>query len=1192
MSMNLILRSTRLAAGAGVLTLWAGLSGPAAIAGTVDLGTAPPDLSSAVNPNVIVTFDDSGSMGATALPDGMGDDYNNKYYYDPRQNLIYFDPLKDYPPPLRPDGSSFPNSTYSAAWRDGICANWTPSYCSGAANTKDLRSKFFESFANGTSTTNRPNSTTTTLASIPTGVRPTSGAGFWYNCPTDLSNTGCTLNVIGTAADPMPNPPAPAVKVPIDQRFANWYSYYRTRNLMTRSALSRTFGGPALDNKVRVIWQTINADFGGTPLIRSRQVQELTGTWKTSFFNWLFEVSNNGGTPNRRATIEAAKVAERSLTTDYMNPYWYPPLVAGGSGRSLECRQNFHMLVTDGYWNEGDPTLPTPYVKQNTSFTLPDGKAYSSADPLTKIYWNVAGTAYDSSISNIAFNYWARDLQPTLANKVPAYWADRSAPAGTVVPPNDPGSVPEVYWNPANDPATWQHVVQYMVALGIAGNLNYPGDYAALLAGTKAWTTPANNSAPGIDDTWHAAINSRGEFFSAKNPTELVDQMTTILTSILTRRGASTTPAVSTGVLTTTAKGFIAGYDSADWSGYLLAQQIDSNGNLLPTVDWDAGCLLTGGPCPSMGPSANFPVPAPNSRVIVTSDGTINSGKPFRWASLSTAQQTALNATDSRGQERLNYLRGDRSSETLTTLPLRKRGSLLGPVVNGQPRYYGPSETNYDDLWPAGSPEMSLPFKAASAYREQKLSRQERVFLASNDGMLHAFDMSGKERWAYIPSSLFPSGKLKTLTDRNAGLVPTVDDRPVIGDAYIRGQWRSVLIGTLRFGGRGVYVLDISDAANGESETSVAGKVLWEFNATSPGGANLGYTYDSANLARLSNGKWVVLISSGYFPNTGPDSLIAPAVANQTSLFVVDLETGSLIRELRTPATVVSYGLSGPEVVSYGRGENINIDSFAVAGDLAGNLWRFNLEDPNPTNWNVTLMFQTYDGVAADIGKQPITVTPIAFNDLRNKDMAILLFGTGKYLGDSDRLATGTPQQYLYGIRDKGPTMPRVTQAQLLQQTMTNEAGNRRAITTNAISDTQEGWRINLPTLGERNVVTLTPIFVNGLAVYSTVIPAGDNPCDPSRTGAIVVVDAGTGGGPKDLLEGAFGAAPGAGKSWAGQVVANPPAAGALGAVNRPGGGALILPGILPVGGGPPVSLNVIPVWRRGSWREALDFTE
>ncbi|MCQ4163776.1 pilus assembly protein [Tahibacter harae] len=1188
---------------AALATVLAGLSAPTAFATTVDLGSSPPDISSAVNPNVVVTFDDSGSMGATALPDSMSDDYNKKYYYDPRQNLIYFDPLKDYPPPLRPDGTAFPDATYTAAWRDGICANWSGSYCYGAANTRNLSTQFHQNFANETSTTNRPNSTTTTLAAIPTGVRGSITAGFWFECPTSLSETGCVMKVIGTAADPKPAPAPPAVAVPITTRFANWYAYYRTRNLMTRTALSRVFGGTSLDNKVRVIWQTINADYGSTPAIRSREVQDLTGTWKQNFFNWMFDVTNNGGTPNRRATIEAGKVFERTLTSNYMNPYWYPPLVAGGTGRSLECRQNFHMLVTDGYWNEGDPGLPTPYLKVSDSFTLPDGKAYAPGTADTKVYSNVGN--YDSSIANIGFNYWARDLQPSLDNKVPAFYTDRTAPSGVVVPPTDPGSVAAVYWNPANDPATWQHVVQYMVTLGIAGNLSFPGDYAALRAGTKAWPTPSNNSPPAVDDTWHAAVNSRGEYFSAKNPTELVDQMTTILTSILTRRGGSTSPAVSTGVLTSNTLAFSAGYDSADWSGFLLGQEILSDGTLLSPPKWDASCRLTGGPCASTGNSTNAaPNPTPANRVILTSDSTVGSGKPFRWSALSAVQQAALqlislpSTLDTRGAERVDYLRGVRTSESLAgAQALRKRGSVLGAVVNAQPRFYGPVEGTFTDDFPVGSPEYNAATSGTggkfSDFRRAQLSRKPRVYMAANDGMLHAFDASdgpdgGLEKWAFVPNTLIMNGKMKKLTEPAIGLLPTVDDRPVIGEVFRNGSWRSLLVGSLRFGGRGIYALDITSPD--ATEANAASKVLWEFNNLSPGGANLGYTYDSANVARLRNGKWVVLVSSGYFPAVGPDSTAPAALLDRTSLFVIDLETGLLLREIQTPAGVRSYGLSGPEVVGYGNGEFRNVDDFAVAGDLAGNLWRFDLTDASPANWSVDLMFSTYDNVAADVGKQPITVTPIAFGDKRSTvgKGAILVFGTGKYLGDSDRLAAGTPTQSYYGIKDMGKGMTRITKAELVEQTMVRLPSGTRTLTNLPVPGSSKGWRFNFPVLGERNVVTLTPVFANGTAIFSTVIPAGDNPCDPARTGAIIVVDAQNGTGPGTLLNEAFGGAS-ATANAAGKDVANPPAAGALGAVTAIGGGAYTALGLTDAAGNP-ISLNVIPVWRRGSWREALDF--
>jgi type IV pilus assembly protein PilY1 len=58
-----------------------------------------------------------------------------------------------------------------------------------------------------------------------------------------------------------------AVSVPASQyqNFANWYAYYRYRNLMARSAMARVFGviGGKSAANVRVTWQNLgnNSNF-------------------------------------------------------------------------------------------------------------------------------------------------------------------------------------------------------------------------------------------------------------------------------------------------------------------------------------------------------------------------------------------------------------------------------------------------------------------------------------------------------------------------------------------------------------------------------------------------------------------------------------------------------------------------------------------------------------------------------------------------------------------------------------------------------------------------------------------------------------------------------------------------------------------------------------------------------------------
>ena len=169
-------------------------------------------------------------------------------------------------------------------------------------------------------------------------------------------------------------------------------------------------------------------------------------------------------------------------------------------------------------------------------------------------------TSY-STLSDIAFNYWATNLRPDFQNAagtgpkldVPPSFTDFTDINNKAVSWTGLGTVPgQIYFNPKNDPATWPHVVQYMITLGINGSLAFDGDYAALRNGTKSWPTPTgtgNGDLTDIDDTWHAAVNSRGQYFSARDPQALTTALTQLLSRIIARTSSSVAGALSTAVL-------------------------------------------------------------------------------------------------------------------------------------------------------------------------------------------------------------------------------------------------------------------------------------------------------------------------------------------------------------------------------------------------------------------------------------------------------------------------------------------------------------------------------------------------------------------------------------------------------------------------------------------------------------------
>jgi Tfp pilus tip-associated adhesin PilY1 len=663
---------------------------------------------------------------------------------------------------------------------------------------------------------------------------------------------------------------------------------------------------------------------------------------------------------------------------------------------------------------------------------------------------------------------------------------------------------------------------------------------------------------------------------------------------------------------------FEGGYDPLDWSGVLQAVTLKPDGTRDRQI-WDAGAMLT-----------HALLTPPDRRIILTASanatGTVT-GMAFEASSSFDASEMAGlmppesdNADNGTLADRVNYLRGQRADEQAGIL--RKRSSLLGAIIHAQAIYVTHPAGIYADSWPikrngvaVAAPEMAPSAQSYTQFVEDNAGRAPVLYQATNDGMLHAFNATpidcdassstsscrppangGKERWAYVPRAVYANlGNLTRAKDFQ--FQPTVDATPVVRDIFFSEQgqheWHTLLAGGLRLGGRGVYALDITHPDT-VSEVFPGRTVLWEFDADAPPGissagdsynpADLGYTYGQPAIARLANGRWAVLMPSGYFPDCSqPDQpshcerAAAHAPADSSALFVLDAQTGEVIRELKTSSAIngaAGYGLTTPVLGDY---NNDQIDDVAFAGDLAGNLWRFDLSAPNPMDWKITLAYRPPVPFA-----QPITIMPRLFPDPATHRF-IIVFGTGKYLGDGDR-STAIPVQSVYGIRDRvdrggNPiTLTRDNlQAQTLTQTVDADA-TLRNLAANAVPSTAGGWYVDLNVMaGERVVATPTALFNTGSVLITTLIPGNDPETMPQ--GAIMAIDAAT-GGPGNIVS--FG-----GVSYAGGMVSQSRTTGTLPVAAAIGGGRLMLPGIglKSRADNPDKPLQLAsPLWRRRSW--------
>jgi type IV pilus assembly protein PilY1 len=196
----------------------------------------------------------------------------------------------------------------------------------------------------------------------------------------------------------------------------------------------------------------------------------------------------------------------------------------------------------------------------------------------------------------------------------------------------------------------------------------------------------------------------------------------------------------------------------------------------------------------------------------------------------------------------------------------------------------------------------------------------------------------------------------------------------------------------------------------------------------------------------------------------------------------IKLNTG--VGDTGTPngiATAAPIDLNGDFAVEY-----------IYAGDLRGNIWRFDVSDSNPSNWTTpTLIFTATN---ASNNPQPITSrleVGTHPNDIHNPatEGVLVYFGTGKYLENSDNTSASFQTQSFYGLWDKLETTPSlITRSNLLQQTVLLETSGKRVTSNTAIDwNTHKGWYLDLPTSGERTVSD--PILRNKRIIFTTLIP-------------------------------------------------------------------------------------------------------
>ncbi|HJR32193.1 MAG TPA: hypothetical protein VJ889_26025, partial [Pseudomonas sp.] len=435
---------------------------------------APLIIQKPLPPNIVLMLDDSGSMAWDYMPDWdyLKNNSNNAALIDSSNNGVYYNPKVVYTPPVKADGTLYPDASgLTSAWVDGFkqssgskdltayssgiggidySTGSAQYYNSNVSSESSCSSKYgsMNGYGGYTYSSRRDTCQFTYYTSVAKYFQYSIGDAsgpyeVHYVAATDCgTQTNCVLasDTSGVAA---PNQDAggktllaqDGTPLSAGQNIANWFAYYHTRILMAKSGVMNAFS--AVDSTYRIGFGSINgnndsnlpapnAAYGSNNNYIAQVMpfgSGATGTQKASFWSWIAGGKANNSTPLRRSLDAVGRYYQTAQ----------PWQTSANDTTELACRQSYTILTTDGFWNGGDPSnIGNVDNTKKGPITGPNNQpfTYSPAAPYSD---NISNT-----LADVAMKYWVTDLR-TAVNEVPTS---------------------------KEDPAFWQHMVTFTLGMG------------------------------------------------------------------------------------------------------------------------------------------------------------------------------------------------------------------------------------------------------------------------------------------------------------------------------------------------------------------------------------------------------------------------------------------------------------------------------------------------------------------------------------------------------------------------------------------------------------------------------------------------------------------------------------------------------------------------------------------------------
>jgi len=586
-----------------------------------------------------------------------------------------------------------------------------------------------------------------------------------------------------------------------------------------------------------------------------------------------------------------------------------------------------------------------------------------------------------------------------------------------------------------------------------------------------------SNGMPDLESEWDSDGNGVPDtYFLVQNPLQLQASLKRAFDSIISRSGGGGNVIANSRSLNTETLIFQGVFDTLRWSGNLLAYPVTA---------------ATGVGEPKWNAAQKMPIPADRKIFFSTSSGN---GAELPSGAVPAALTSHISSLDL-----LRYLRGDPARElaqggpfrdraTTTTLPGKAPSDLgnaarLGDITHSSPVYVKDTET---------------------------------VYIGANDGMLHAFSATtGAEQFAFVPSVMLP--RLKNLASLGYN---EKHEFFVDGDIAVSSRTQTTgknhLVAALGRGGKGLFGLDVTNVG---ATGFLPGDIKWEY--FNPTDLDLGYMLGrpiiaqmNFDIAGVNKGIWAVIVGNGYESSSG-----------LAALYIFDLANGTLLRKITMPTAGSGNGLATPGTYDSNNDGKVDV---VYAGDLKGNVWKFDVGALVPNNWNLSnngrAIYQARDaGGKAQPITAPLTAAKNTVVGDANEGQVHVFFGTGTYFRNED--PNNKDPQTWYSIVDRAPVSP-ANFIELLRSNMfkggisntgTFAGMTVRSFLTNPVAPLtdplpptirgQDGCLIDLPESGERMVTASNLVRLLEPTLFgSSIIPKIDQ-CEPGGTGYVNAIN-------------------------------------------------------------------------------------